>query len=191
MIFQVSKSLAFCLNSSHSSACELGHFLEWKTLQSLSTLNWFPLPSSNCFLYIFLLNHIICGIKFNTNCIVISRSGTPCNSPSYTWCWIIFSCNYLSIKSDEKRLREFLLWLSWNQTSIHEDMGLIPGPVLLWTALYFEDVARIWCCCGCGVGQRLSSNLTPSLGTCTCCRYSPEKTKNPTKHILKKILLVS
>ena len=35
-------------------------------------------------------------------------------------------------------------------------------------------MARIWCCCGCGVG---SSDLTPSLGTSICHECGPKNTK--------------
>ena len=37
------------------------------------------------------------------------------------------------------------------------------------------------CCCDCGVGQQLSSDLTPSLGTSICCRGGPKKQKQKPK----------
>ena len=42
-------------------------------------------------------------------------------------------------------------------------------------------MARIPSCCGCGVGWRYSSDLTPTLGTSICCRCGPKNTKKKKK----------
>ena len=79
------------------------------------------------------------------------------------------------------------LWLSglrmWH--SIHEDVGLISG-FTLWVkdrpltqaAAWVAEEARIWHCCGCGVGLSCSSDWTPSLRTCVCLRCSHKKKTN-------------
>ena len=73
-----------------------------------------------------------------------------------------------------------------NPTSIHEDMGLIPGlaqGLKIWRCyelcvVQVTDKARILNCCGCGIGWgSYSSDWTPSLGTSICLGCGPKKTK--------------
>ena len=85
----------------------------------------------------------------------------------------------------ESRIVEFPLWLSDNNpTSVHEDMGSIPG-LTQWVG--------IWCChelwcrsqirLGSGVALAVvqagsfSSNSLSSLGTSMCPRCNPKKRK--------------
>ena len=58
-------------------------------------------------------------------------------------------------------------WVT-NPTSIREDTGSTPGlnqwvkdPAVLWAVLWVADVARIQCCCGCGVDWELQLRFNP------------------------------
>ena len=61
-------------------------------------------------------------------------------------------------------------WIK-SSISIHKDVGLIPGlarwvqdPALPQAVAYATDVARIWHCCGCGVGWQLQLQTDPYPG---------------------------
>ena len=94
----------------------------------------------------------------------------------------------LILRRLENLVKEFPLWLSGLRTQRHlcEDVGSIPGLAhgvkdlaLPQAAAYITNVAHIWCCHGCGVGQSCSSDLTPGPGTSTChsCSHREKKEK--------------
>ena len=78
-----------------------------------------------------------------------------------------------------------------NQTSIHEDVGSVPGLTQwvsnlawLWAVVQVADAVRIWHCCSVG---SCSSDSIPSLEISICHKWSPKKKK---KKIIKYWLLV-
>ena len=83
-----------------------------------------------------------------------------------------------------------------NSTSIHEDVGLIPGlaaqwaqdPALLQTVVQAADVARIWCCCGCAVGPKRQLQFNPYLAWELPCAAPAAINKKKKKKELRKLI---
>ena len=74
-----------------------------------------------------------------------------------------------------------------NLTSIHEAVGLIPGPTQwvkgeLWCRSQMQ--LRSGCCCGCGVGQKLKLRFNPSLGTSIATGVAPQKKEKKGMYVL-------
>ena len=96
--------------------------------------------------------------------IFLRKAGTS------TLNWAFLFTLYLNLLL-KNRSGEFPSWLSiTNPVSIHEDLGLIPclarwvkDLALLWL-VWVTDVARIPCCCGCGVGRWLAWELPFAMG---------------------------
>ena len=79
---------------------------------------------------------------------------------------------------------KFLLWLSMLRTRRCENSVLIPGltwwvkvSALLQVALQVTDVARIWCCCGSGIGWQLQLLLDSQPGNLHMPWVQPYKDK--------------
>ena len=73
-----------------------------------------------------------------------------------------------------------------NPTSIHEDVGLIPGSA---SGLRIQRCCELWCRLQTRLGSRMAvavasscgSDSTPTLGTFICCICGPEKKKDKKK----------
>ena len=79
----------------------------------------------------------------------------------------------------------FPLWLSSdNSTSVHEDVGLIPSPLgglRIWCChelLQVADMAYIWHCHGCGIGQQLQALIQALAWEFPCAVDAALKRKN-------------
>ena len=95
-------------------------------------------------------------------------------------------------KPTNNKCSEFPLWLSRrNPTSIHEDLGSIPGLTSIWhyCKLRCSLQTRLGSSVAVAVAQAdsCSSDLTPSLGTSICQRCGPKKKKEREKNLLEKV----
>ena len=79
-------------------------------------------------------------------------------------------------------------WVKDPEFCLFDDVGSIPGLahcvkdlMLPQAVAWVSDAALIWCCHGCGVSCRSSSDWVPSLGTqselhrCSCKKKRKEK----------------
>ena len=146
--------------------CGVSHWLIWKILK----------------------NHCILGINLNWLWCVILLKYCWIQFSDYGWGFLhlcsaeILACNFLLLGYLCLILISGWWWphkmrlggsshrgaVETNLTRIHEVTRLIPGlsqwvkdPAFPWAVVYIADAARIWHCCGCGVGHQLQFQFDP------------------------------
>ena len=87
--------------------------------------------------------------------------------------WMHRNTTFSLMSQDPKSLSEFPLWFSG---LVSMRMGV--RSLVVYSSCRCEDAVQILPCCGCGVGQQLQFQLSPSSGNFICHRCSPEKKKN-------------
>ena len=91
-------------------------------------------------------------------------------------CWVCLKVASLELQLWPSRLRTWLVSMRMRIQSL----ALLSG-LRMWRCGELQPRVQMWLrflhCQGCGIGCSSSSGSAPSLGTSTCCKCSPKKSK--------------